>query len=164
LKLVGLISDTHIPARAKTLPSEVFKVFQDAYLIVHAGDLTRLSVLEELEQMASTIAVRGNMDSKGVREKLPSMNIFDVYDWKIGVTHSLNFFFRRKRFNNIIKSQGVHVFVSGHTHRPSLKYKDETLLINPGSPTNPIPHFLTRPSVALLKISKKEIKPDIITL
>jgi len=164
LKLVGLISDTHIPARAKAIPDKVFKIFQDACLIIHAGDLTRLSVLEELEQMAPVFAVYGNMDTRDVKEKLPMVNSVDVYDWKIGMTHSLNYFFRTSRFKDIVEKRGFHVFVSGHTHRPSLKYKDGMLLINPGSPTNPIPPFLTKPSVALLKITKKEIEPEIINL
>jgi len=161
---VGLISDTHIPARAKAIPNKVFQIFQDACIIIHAGDLTRLSVLEELEQMAPVVAVHGNMDSRDVKEKLPVMNSVDIYDWKIGMTHSLSFFFRTNRFRDTIKKQGFNVFVCGHTHRPSLKYKDGMLLINPGSPTNPIPPFLTRPTVALLKITKKEIEPEIINL
>ena len=164
MKLIGLISDTHIPARAKTIPNKVFKIFQDANLILHAGDLTRLSVLEELEQMAPVFAVHGNMDTRDVKEKSPVINSIDVYDWKIGMTHSLNYFFRTNRFKDIIERRGFDVFVSGHTHRPSVKYKDGMLLINPGSPTNPIPPFLTKPSVALLKITKKEIEPEIISL
>lgn len=164
MKLVGLISDTHIPARAKAIPNKVFKVFQDASIIIHAGDLTRLSVIEELEQMAPVFAVHGNMDTRGVKEKLPVINSVKVYDWKIGVSHSLNFFFRTGRIKDIIEKQGFHVFVSGHTHRPGIKYKDGMLLINPGSPTNPIPPFLTRPSVALLKITKREIEPEIVNL
>ncbi|MFQ6068036.1 MAG: metallophosphoesterase family protein [Candidatus Bathyarchaeia archaeon] len=164
MKLVGLISDTHIPARAKAIPNKVFKIFQDAYLIIHTGDLTRLSVMEELEQMAPVIAVHGNMDTRDVKEKLPLINSVDVYDWKIGMTHSLNFFFRTGRIKDIIEKQRFHVFVYGHTHRPSLKYKSSMLLINPGSPTNPIPPFLTKSSVALLKITKKEIEPEILSL
>lgn len=164
MKLVGLISDTHIPARAKAIPSRVFKLFQDTCLIIHAGDLTRLSVSEELEQMAPVIAVHGNMDARDVKEKLPVINSVDVYDWKIGVTHSLNFFFRTSRLKDVAEKRGFNVFVSGHTHRPSLKYKDGMLLINPGSATNPIPPFLTRPSVALLRITKKEIEPEIVNL
>ena len=163
MKLVGLISDTHIPARAKAIPNRVFEIFQDASLIVHAGDLTRLSVKEELEQMAPVIAVHGNMDTKNVRGKLPMMNSFEIGDWKIGVTHSLGFFSRTGRFRSIAK-QGFHVFVSGHTHRPSIKHRNGMLLVNPGSPTNPLPPFLTRPSVALLKVAKNEIEPVIVNL
>lgn len=160
---MGLISDTHIPARARALPEAIFSIFQDTSLILHAGDLTRLSVIEELEQMAPVVAVRGNMDSRDVKEKLPEFNTAQIYQWKIGVTHSLGFFLRRGRLRNL-SQEGFHVFVSGHTHHPSVKYKESMLVINPGSATDPIPPFLTRPSVALLKITKKEITPEIITL
>ena len=163
MRLVGLISDTHIPARAKAIPNKVFTIFQDACLIIHAGDLTRLSVMEELEQMAPVLAVHGNMDSRDVKEKLPELNSANVYHWKIGVTHSLGFLFRTGKFRNITQ-RGFHVFISGHTHKSSVKYKEGMLLINPGSATNPIPPFLTRPSVALLKITKKEIEPEIVNL
>ncbi len=164
LKLVGLISDTHVPARAKAIPNKVFKVFQDACLIIHTGDLTRLSVIEELEQMAPVVAVHGNMDTWDVKEKLPMINSVDFYDWKIGMTHSLGFFFRTNRFRDIAEKRGFHVFVYGHTHRPSLKHKEEMLFINPGSATNPIPPFLTEPSVGVLKITKKGIEPKIINI
>lgn len=164
MKLVGLISDTHIPVRAKAIPSKVFKIFEDVSLIVHAGDLTQLSVMEELEQMAPVLAVRGNMDTRSVKEKLPEVNSVHVYDWKIGVTHSYNFVMRTGRFRNTLEKQGFNIFVCGHTHRPSVKYKEGMLLINPGSATDPIPPFLTRPTVALLKITKKEIEPEIVNL
>ncbi len=164
LKLIGLISDTHIPARAKAIPNRVFEVFQDASLIIHAGDLTRLSVIEELEQMAPVVAVHGNMDTRDVKEKLPLINSVEVYDWKIGMTHSLSFFFRTRRLKDVAEKQSCKIFVSGHTHQPSIKYREGTLLINPGSATNPIPPFLTKPSVALLKITKSDIEPQIVQL
>ncbi len=164
MKLVGVISDTHIPARAKAIPNKVFQIFQDTCIIIHAGDLTKLSVIDELEQMAPVIAVHGNMDAQDVKEKLPAVNSVDVYNWKIGLTHSLNYFSRTNRFKEINEKRGFHVFVSGHTHRPSLKYRNGLLFVNPGSPTNPIPPFLTRPSVALLRITKKEIEPEIVNL
>lgn len=164
LKLIGLISDTHIPARAKAIPAKVFEIFEDACMILHAGDLTRLSVMEELEQMAPVIAVHGNMDTRSVKVKLPAMNSVSVYDWKIGLTHNLRFHFGRNTVREMMEKQGFHIFASGHTHRPSLKYKKGMLLINPGSPTNPIPPFLTNPTVAILKVTKKEIEPEIMNL
>jgi putative phosphoesterase len=163
LKLIGIISDTHIPARARALPSAVFSVFQDAARIIHAGDLTRLSVIEELEQMAPVVSVHGNMDSKDVKETLPALNAVHVYGWKIGVTHSLGFFLRRRKLRDL-SAQGFQVFVSGHTHRPTVKHKEGMPLINPGSATDPIPPFLTKPSVALLRVTKTEIEPEIVTL
>lgn len=163
MKLIGLISDTHIPARAKFIPRKVFEAFQNTTAIIHAGDLTRLSVIEELEQMAPVTAAHGNMDTKAVKDKIPATNSLEVYDWKIGVTHSLNYFRRRNRSANAVE-EAFNVLVCGHTHQPSLKYKQGMLIINPGSPTDPIPPFLTRPSLALLRISKKEIEPRILSI
>ncbi len=114
--------------------------------------------------MAPVVAVYGNMDTRDVKGKLPVINSVDVYNFRIGVTHSLNFFFRTRRIKDVSEKQSFNVFVSGHTHRPSLKYKEGMLLINPGSATNPLPPFLTRPSVALLRITKKDIEPEIVNL
>ncbi len=61
-KIVGLISDTHVPVRARAIPKKVFAVFQNADFIVHAGDLVELAVIDELEQLAPVLAVHGNMD------------------------------------------------------------------------------------------------------
>ncbi len=119
--------------------------------------------MEELEQMAPVVAAHGNMDSRDVKEKLPEVNTAEVYNWKIGVTHSLGFFLRTGKPRSLFK-KGLNVFVCGHTHRPSVKYKEGMLFINPGSATNPIPPFLTRPSVALLRVTKKEIEPEIVNL
>ena len=59
--LIGLISDTHIPDRAKELPQNVLDAFNDVDMIIHAGDLTSLDVIEKLEETAPVMAVQGNM-------------------------------------------------------------------------------------------------------
>jgi len=164
LKLVGLISDTHIPARAKTVPKKIFEVFDGANLILHAGDLTQLSVVTELEQLAPVVAVCGNMDGYEVSEKLPRMNSVKVYEWKIGVIHDPGIFTGMKRMKTIARENDFSVLVFGHTHRPSLKREEGVIFINPGSPTNPLPPFLTKPTVALLRITKEKIEPEIIEI
>ena len=60
--LIGLLSDTHIPDRAKVLPQKVIDTFSDVELILHAGDLTSPRVIKELEEIAPVMAVQGNMD------------------------------------------------------------------------------------------------------
>jgi putative phosphoesterase len=86
-KNIGLISDTHIPARAREIPKRVFEVFEKVDYIVHAGDLVDLSVIDKLEQLAPVLAVYGNMDGPEIRGKLPKINSVKVFDWKIGVMH-----------------------------------------------------------------------------
>ena len=160
-KTVGLISDTHVPVRAKCIPKTVFKVFENVDFIVHAGDLVQLAVIDELEQLAPVLAVHGNMDGPEVSGALPKLNSLKVSDWKIGVMHDPSTTFGMGKMREIAKQNGFNVFVYGHTHNSSIKWEGRTLYINPGSATNPT-SFIARPSVALLKVTREAIVPEII--
>jgi putative phosphoesterase len=161
-KTVGLIADTHVPARAKCIPKMVFKIFENVDFIVHAGDLVQLDVIDELEQLAPVLAVHGNMDGPEVRGALPKLNSLKIYGWKIGVMHDPNTLFGRGKMREIAKQNGFNVLVYGHTHNANIKWEGTTLYINPGSPTNPMSSFINKPSVALLKATKEAITPEIV--
>ncbi len=163
-KIVGLISDTHIPVRARILPKEIFRIFKNVEYIVHAGDLVDLSVIDELEKIAPVLAVYGNMDSSEVQRKLQKINSFRLFGWKIGVTHDPGALFGISKMRAIAQQNSFNVLVYGHTHCSNLKWDGDILFINPGSPTNPIPLFIIKPSVALLKITKEKILPEIIPI
>jgi len=163
-KTVGLISDTHIPVRAKNIPKRVFEIFDKAEFIVHAGDLVQLSVIDDLEQLAPVLAVYGNMDGPEIRGKLPKINSVKVFDWKIGVIHDPGTLFGMGKMREIAKQNGFNALVYGHTHNSSIKWEGKTLFVNPGSPTNPIPPFVAKPTVALLRITQEKINPNIIPL
>ena len=161
-KTVGLIADTHVPVRAKCIPKAVFKVFENVDFIVHAGDLVQLAVIDELEQLAPVLAVHGNMDGPEVSGALPKLNSLKIFDWKIGVMHDPRALFGMNKMREIAKQNGFNVFVYGHTHNSSIKWEGKTLYINPGSPTNPLPSSVAKPSVALLQVTKETITPEII--
>jgi putative phosphoesterase len=162
-KIIGLISDTHIPSKATCIPKQVFSVFQNVDFIVHAGDLVELKVIDELEQLAPVLAVHGNMDGPEVCGVLPSLNSLRVSDRKIGVMHDPSALFGMSKMRELVKQNGFDVLVYGHTHNSSIKWEGKTLYINPGSPTNPAT-FMNKPSVALLKITKAAIIPEIIQI
>lgn len=164
MKTVGLIADTHIPDRAREIPRRIFEVFEEVDFIIHAGDLVDLSVIDELEQLAPVLAVYGNMDGPEIRGKLPKTNSVKVSDWKIGVMHNPGALFGMGKMREIVKQNSFNVLVYGHTHNPSIKWEGKTLFINPGSPTNPLPPFITKPTVALLRITKEKIIPEIIRI
>ena len=164
VKTVGLISDTHVPARAMEIPKKVFEIFEKVDFIVHAGDLVELSVVDELERLAPVLVVYGNMDGPKIRGKLVKMNSAKVLGWKIGVTHNPGVLFGMRKMREIIKQNSLDVLVYGHTHNPDFRWERKTLLVNPGSPTNPLPPFITKPSVALLNITKEKIVPKIIQI
>jgi len=161
-KTVGLIADTHVPARARCIPKMVFKIFENVDFIVHAGDLVQLAVIDELEQLAPVLAVYGNMDGPEVSGALPKINSLKIYGWKIGVMHDPKTLFGRGKMREIAKQNGFNVLVYGHTHNANVKWEGKTLYINPGSPTDPMASFINKPSVALLKVTKEDITPEIV--
>lgn len=163
-KTVGLIADTHVPVRAREIPRRVFEVFEEASFIIHAGDLVNLSVIDELEKLAPVLAVYGNMDGPEIRGKLPKLNTVKISGWKIGVMHNPGALFGIRKMREIAKQKGFDVFVYGHTHNPSIKWEGKTLYINPGSPTNPLPPFITKPTVGLLRITRDKIMPEITSI
>ena len=63
LRKVGVISDTHIP-HFKQLPAAIWQHFDGVELIIHAGDLSVLSVIDELETIAPVVAVQGNVEQQ----------------------------------------------------------------------------------------------------
>lgn len=164
MKVIGLISDTHIPSRAKNFPREVFEVFHEVNMIIHAGDLTQIGVLEELMQIAPVVAVLGNMDSSELQKILPKIRYVDVYQWKIGVLHNIRESFQNRKIIALMKEQNCNVIVHGHTHRPSIRKDEKIIFINPGSPTNPLPPIITKPTVGLLKITREKIWSEIVEL
>jgi len=158
IKTVGLISDTHVPKRARSLPKNIFEIFENVDYIIHAGDLVELAVIDELEQIAPVLAVHGNMDGLEVTDSLPKFNSLRVFDWKIGVIHDQGNLFG---CDKVQETTGFDVFVYGHTHAPEIRWVDGILYINPGSATDP--SILTaKPSVGILKIDRENIAPEIV--
>ncbi len=163
-KTIGLISDTHIPLRAKAIPQAVFACFESVDYIIHAGDLVEFSVVDELERLAPVLAVHGNMDGPQISGALPKLNSLKMFDWKIGVIHDPGTMYGMNKMREIVNQNLFNVLVYGHTHMPKIKLEGKTLYINPGSPTNPEPPFLTKPTVGLLKVTKEEIVPEIVQI
>jgi uncharacterized protein len=158
VKTIGLISDTHVPKKAMCIPKQVFEILEKADYIIHAGDLVELAVIDELEQIAPVLAVCGNMDSLEVAGALPKLNSMKVFDWRIGVTHEP---YSSSQLEETALQNGFNVFVYGHTHVADIKWENKILYINPGSPTDPA-SSMDKPSVALLKITKEAITPQIV--
>lgn len=159
--LIGLISDTHIPDRARIIPQNVIDAFSDVDLILHAGDLTSLDIVEELEKIAPVMAVQGNMDRvNGIN--LPKAKTLEVEGVKIGIVHGE--VYPRADTQQLVylaKQLDVDILVSGHSHQPKIEQTDGVLLINPGSPI--VPRLADR-TVMLLEIHNKEVDVQIVKI
>lgn len=159
--LIGLISDTHIPDRAKEIPQKVIDSFKDVELILHAGDLTSPEVIEELEKIAPVMAVQGNMDRmNGI--KLPKARIIEVEELRIGLVHGE--VYPRADTQQLLylaRELNADILVSGHSHQPKIEQIENVLLLNPGSPI--VPRLADR-TVMLLEINEKEVDVDIVKI
>jgi putative phosphoesterase len=149
--IIGIISDTH-----GLLRPEAVEAMQGADMIIHAGDIGKESVLDDLRAIAPVIAVRGNMDSAGWANKLRKTEIIELHKTLIYVTHDINSLHLDPSLSHI------QVVISGHTHRPAIGKHNSVLYINPGSAG---PRRFTLPvSSALLNIRGKSLDAKIITL
>jgi len=119
-------------------------------------------VIKELEKIAPVTAVYGNMDPYEVRTHLPRINSITLNDWKIGVFHDPRALWGLGGIRKIARENDFDALIFGHTHKPFVKEEHGFLFINPGSPTNPLPPLLAKPSVGLLKVTKEKIEPRIV--
>ncbi|GAC1397402.1 MAG: metallophosphoesterase family protein [Ktedonobacteraceae bacterium] len=131
LHRIGIISDTHVP-HFKGIPEAVWQHFANVEHIIHAGDLSVLSVLNELETIAPVIAVQGNVETEEVVLKLPIKRELVVGQCKIGVVHILG---ETKTHARVAQREfpNARVVVFGHSHIPYNQEHDGQLLFNPGS-------------------------------
>ena len=66
-----LISDTHVPKRARDMPAQVWDEVAGADVVVHAGDWVDVALLDELERRARRlVACWGNNDGPDLRARL----------------------------------------------------------------------------------------------
>jgi hypothetical protein len=148
---IGVISDTHLGGYDDKLKSIVARHFNDADIILHAGDIVDIGVLDIFEQK-EVKAVCGNMDNYKTRERLPEQLIFEIKGFKIGLIHGWGSpcGIEEKILERIGK---VDCVVYGHTHKPANHKKDNVLFFNPGSAAQR--HFASSRTIGILEIDKE---------
>ena len=128
---IGVISDTHMSNPSESLRSLVDSIFSDVSMVLHAGDLTRISILEAFEGK-DVVAVCGNMDRYDVTQTLSVKEIINIHGKRIGLIHGWG---SPKGIEDRIRGefQVVDAIVYGHTHKAVNKEKDGILMFNPGA-------------------------------
>jgi len=149
--LIGVVSDTH-----NLLRPEALAALKGSELILHAGDICRPELLEELEKIAPVVAVRGNNDRGTWARRLATSLTIEVGGFRIHVLHHL------KELDVDPVAKGFHAVVSGHSHRPLVLRKDGVLYLNPGS-AGPR-RFKLPVTVARLAVGKSGLRAGIIEL
>ncbi|MFD9963598.1 metallophosphoesterase family protein [Amycolatopsis sp. NPDC058986] len=132
-----LISDTHLPARARELPDQVWREVDAADVVVHAGDWVDVATLDALEARSKRlIAVYGNNDGPALRSRLPEVARVELGGVRLAVIHETGSAKGREaRCDALFPDTDVLVF--GHSHIPWDSVTPAGLrLLNPGSPTD----------------------------
>jgi putative phosphoesterase len=132
---VAIVSDTHLPRGTRALPAACVERLRAADLIVHAGDLMTLPVLEQLRGYGDVAAVHGNADDAAVRGVLPARLDLDLEGARLVVVHNGGPAARRlERMRG--RFPGADAVVFGHSHLPLHETgRDGFQIFNPGSPT-----------------------------
>ncbi|OBF75469.1 YfcE family phosphodiesterase [Mycobacterium sp. 852002-51613_SCH5001154] len=132
-----LISDTHVPRRARDLPARIWDEVDAADVVVHAGDWVVPELLDELEaRSARLVACWGNNDGPALRARLPERADVTLAGVRFTVVHETGAATGREaRMSRLYPD--THVLVFGHSHIPWDSHTDTGLrLLNPGSPTD----------------------------
>jgi putative phosphoesterase len=161
--ILGVISDTHLPRGARRLPEPCLAALRAADLILHAGDLSAASVLDELRTLGPPVlAVHGNADEPALRETLPRELVVEAEEARIGLVHIPGPAAGRAE-RLVRRFPGCDAVVFGHTHVPLVERSGGVLLLNPGSPTErrrgtPFHSFL------VLRVAGRRIRPRLVEL
>ena len=171
---IGLISDTHIPVDAKVLPGQIKEIFHDVDLILHAGDIYLVSVLDELEHIAPVLAAQGDDDDHDIANdrRVKEKQVLTIEGVNISLTHGEPAFGRWSVFPNAkenLEDESYYynnvtdILLFGHSHMPKVEKRGQFLLVNPGSPT--FPYYIHRPgTVVLLTVSPGEAEVRLVQL
>ena len=119
---IGLISDTH-----GLLRPEALDALQGVERILHAGDVGRPEVLEQLRAVAPVTAVRGNVDHGSWAEALPMTAEIELAGCWFHLLH------RIEDLDLDPAAAGFHVVLYGHSHKPHHEEREGVHYLNPGS-------------------------------
>jgi putative phosphoesterase len=118
---IGLISDTHGLVRPEALAA-----LQGCGVLLHAGDIGTLDVLDTLEGLAPVHAVRGNVDRDPAFEAIPASLDLSLGGLRIHMVH-------RPQDVTEAAAGTADLIVCGHSHKPLVGTLHGTAHVNPGS-------------------------------
>lgn len=121
-RIVGLISDTH-----GLLRKEALTALQGCDLIIHAGDVGKPEIIDELRAVAPVVAVRGNIDKGSWASGLPITAVAQAGSMFLYVLHDL------EQLDLDPAAAGFQFVISGHSHKPGRTKRSGVIYVNPGS-------------------------------
>jgi putative phosphoesterase len=157
--LAAVLSDTHIPGSVvdlppRVLPQRIFPYMEEVDLILHAGDIVKATLLDEIAAYAPVRAVRGDHDSDTSVAHLPEILEFEFGGLPVAMVHDSG---RKEGRRNRLRRRfpGAHVVIFGHSHIPGIEDENGLLLLNPGDASS---------TFALLYVEEGNVYGEIVDL
>ena len=158
---IGILSDTHISSPSPWFIDQARHAFKDCSVILHAGDLTDISILD-IFKGKDVHAVHGNMCDSSSYHSLPTDIIIKIDGYSIGLCHGAGARHNiEERMWNLFPT--VDCIVYGHTHFAANHRIAKTLFINPGSFSN-TGRYGAQGSYAILETSPDGLKASLYQL
>lgn len=151
MKTLGIISDTH-----GLLRPQACAALDGSDLILHAGDIGRPEVLEQLARIAPVRAIRGNNDEAPWARHLPATERIEFGGLTLYMLHNL------KELDVDPVGAGVDIVIAGHSHKPLIERRGAVLYLNPGS-AGPR-RFKLPVTIARMTIARGAVEAQIIEL
>jgi putative phosphoesterase len=151
MKQIGILSDTH-----GVLSREAIAALDGSDMILHAGDVGDPGLLGLLRRLAPVVAVRGNTDWGKWAAHLPVTDMVAV---------EASFFYLLHDYQHLDidpASAGIQAVISGHTHKPMIRWEAGVLCFNPGSASQP--RYGGPLSIGRIRMTGAVIEPEIVTL
>jgi hypothetical protein len=148
---VGVIADTHGLMRPEALAA-----LKDSELIIHAGDIGKVDVLDSLNRIAPVLAIRGNNDREPWAKGMADVLNLQVNGIELQVIHNVH------EIEDDPPARKIRVVISGHSHQPGVVKRDEILFVNPGS-AGPR-RFKLPVSVGRINLAEKHLRAAIVEL
>jgi putative phosphoesterase len=151
-----------LPRGSRRLPDRGVELLRAADLILHAGDVSSVAALEELQALGPPlVAVYGNADEPELRRLLPESRVVEVEQARIGMLHVPGP--RAGRDARLAaRFPGADAVLYGHTHVPRAERVGGIWLLNPGSPTER--RRAPSRSMLLVDVRGRRLDPQLVAL
>ncbi|MFL1529015.1 metallophosphoesterase family protein [Pseudomonas sp. O230] len=148
---VGVISDTH-----GLLRPEALAALEGCERIIHAGDIGRLDILDQLASIAPLHVVRGNndLDAPWAKDVADCLR-FNLNGWETLLVHDI-------ADAPVVLDATIKLVITGHSHKPCIEWRGERLYLNPGSAGRR--RFKLPVTLALLEVVETVLEPRLVSL
>ena len=175
---IGLISDTHVPEAGADMPAQVYEAFRGVDLILHAGDMHVIDVLDWLETIAPVLGARGNGDYPSAYTKnrpgvpddprVKVAHVLQIEELRVGLIHGFPLpdeipWRTKEEIIEMYFQSEVDVVVCGDTHEARIDRQAGMLIVNPGSPTLPN-QLRALGTIGFLEVNGREASASLLQL